>query len=220
MNRKILYYLILFFILIIANSKQLFAQGKFSAGPIIGIGTSSIRGNKQFDIKPHIHAGLLTNYRINDKFNLQSSVVLSTKGYADAMIFPHDNMSLRYLDFIFNIKYFVWEDIFVGAGVQTGIMGYSYYKELYYGTDYYNESNLSGIVNKVDYGISGCVGWQFDNNIGIEISCICGIRNVFNSNSEEQITGEYGDTFFIQNNFKGKNLVSSGSFYYLIGKIK
>lgn len=210
----------LFFSIMMLISILCPAQSKFQMGPTFGIGTSFIHWEKPLQMKPHIHGGVIKSYPINDKLYFQPSFVFSVKGYADAPVFPDDNMTLGYFDNIFNVKYFKSETFFVGGGLEIGILFYSHYKHLAYGTDYYDDSTLPDVMNKVDFGISGCLGWQFKSNVGIEISCIYGLRDIFNSKGDEPLPegGYIDDSFYLIESVKGKNTVISGSFYYLIKK--
>lgn len=208
------------FCLSIFYSNQTFGQGKLQLGPIFGIGISNMHGNYEEDFRPHAHMGILANYKIKDKLNLQPAVLVTTKGYAEHI--NKEVTKLNYCDLIVTMKYHLYKVLFVGAGFQAGWLLSAHYKFLDHGTDYYDKINIASAVNKVDYGLNASLGCQFKNGVGVEISVLYGIRDVYNSSSTEPIEGHYDRPvpIYIPQNVKGKNTIISTSFYALFGKKK
>jgi len=198
-------------------SKYSFAQDKINAGLIFGAGVSSLHNNGYGANKVHFHAGIPVNFKLNEKFVLQSTVLLSSKGYSSSFFKPAVRMKLHYVDLIATLKYFPVKVLFLGGGLYTGGLISSSYKYLAYSNDYYGEPDISNIVNKFDYGINGSIGCQFDNGFGFEFSLMYGLQNVFNSNMSDTLVGYYGYPYTIPAEAQGKNMVISTSFYYMIG---
>ena len=208
--------LIVICILLIHNYSAVLAQNKFEGGPIIGFGVSSFHGSNNQDFSLHDHIGFLLNYKFKDKLILQTSVLHSTKGYTHDLLFPYEKVKLRYIDLIENFIYQPAKTFYIGGGIYTGWLYRSKYRHLVY-SDYFYDSNISGIVHKFDFGLNGSIGIQFENGIEFEISFLYGLQNVFKASSSNALYNGNGITYGIPPEAKGKNTVISTSFCYLFG---
>ncbi|HMT27903.1 MAG TPA: porin family protein [Bacteroidia bacterium] len=212
--------IITIFILLCTFSKS-YSQSKIQLGPVVGVGICSIYENNDEDFRIHGHTGIIGNYDINKKFRLQPALVISNKGYWNPNGYYNTRLKLTYLDVIVNMKYFPYKSFFIGAGLQTGYLIRSKYIFLAYGTDYYDTFNINETTNKLDIGISGCMGFQFQNRVGIELSILYGLRNIFNDKSSQHFqSDQYDYPAWISSKVQGKNVVISPSFYYLISRKK
>ncbi len=194
------------------------AQNEFSLGFKGGFGVSGLHGNAYGANRLKLHLGLLSGYTINNHLQLQTGLQFAGKGYSTDFIKPNAHMDLVYLDMIMNLKYFPSRCFFIGGGIYSGILLGSQYRYLAYGSDYYGEPDISEMINNFDYGLSGNLGFQFDNGIGMEFSVLYGLNDVFNSHSGDTLVGYYGNPYVIPKQAIGKNLVISTSFYFLFGK--
>ena len=217
MRRSFTFIIIGIFLLVNVITTDAYAQNKLSAGFNVGTGVSSLHDNGYGANKLHIHFGVPLNYKINKNFEIQTTALISSKGYTSSIYKPSERMSFYYLDLVTTLKYIPWKIFFIGSGLYTSGLMYSHYKYLAYSYDYYGEPDVSGIVNKFDYGLNGSFGCQYENGIGFEVSILYGLRDVFNSHISDTLDGYYGAPHIIPAEANGNNVVISTSFYYLFG---
>ncbi len=64
--------------------------------------------------------------------------------------------------------------------------------------------NIHEAINKLDYGVNGCLGFQFKNGVGVELSAMYSQRNIFNINSSKKfISDKYTYPAYIPHDAKG-----------------
>jgi hypothetical protein len=196
------------------------AQNKFEVGPILGPGISLVYDKGPDDYKSHLEIGIIGSYDINYDFALNAKIIVSTKGFG-SIFYTEEKVNLTYMDAIFSTKYFFSDIPFIGLGTQVGYLAKASYS---YEIDQYHEIHksvgINNITNDFDFGLYGCMGFQFKSGIGIELSILCGLRNIFIKNSNEPVdyTSWSGNPKYIPSDAKGKNMVISSSFYALFGK--
>ncbi len=203
----------LFFFLLILIPLSTFAQNKLQLGPIVGVGVASMSDN--YDHK-NFHTGILSSFVLSPRLNLQPALLVSSKWYADTFIKADKEVELNYIDLITTLKYTPWKYFFMGIGVQAGYLLKASYSYLAYGTDYYDRINLTPYANKMDVGVNLKLGCRFDSGIGLEISYIGGLIDVFDDNLKS-FKGNNWNTVTIPIKGRGKNTVISTSFYFLFG---
>lgn len=211
---------VIVFLIVFGFSSHVLAQKRLQVGPVLGFGFSSLNRDRQNFSKLHLKTGVVGNYSFNDKFNLQPSLLISTKGQNSDLFHPKKSVALTYGDVNLTLKYKPWNILFIGLGIQAGWLISAKYEYLAYGTDYYDRIDISGVVNNFDYGMIGNLGCQFKNGIGMEISITYGFKDVFNGESTDFYDSTYNTTIQIDENLKGQNTVISTAIYYLIGRKK
>lgn len=175
-----------------------------TGGIIAGAGLSTFYDNNYSDSKLYGNIGLAFNFFLKDKWTLFTSGGLAAKGFSDKPYNPDIRIKLQYIDLSALVRYTPANSFYFSGGIYSAFLIKYDYRYLAYSKDYYGEPDISNIVNKLDYGLKGGLGFQFSSGMGIEYQMSFGLRDVFNSGSSQELIGYQNKPYFIPEEAKGK----------------
>lgn len=119
--------------------------------------------NAEFDTEGLVgfHAGAIVGYKISDSFSIEEEFLYSQQGAKlKGNIIGESDIKLSYFTVPILLKYKTPMGLFIEAGPQVGILIDEDMKALGIpkGTDF---------AEKIDGGVTGGIGWQFKNGLGI-----------------------------------------------------
>lgn len=138
-----------------------------------GFNLSSLGGDSRYDYaaKPGFHIGGLVEIPFSDEILLQPEALLSFQG--NGAYFDED-INLLYLSIPLIAKYNVWDELYVEAGPQLGLLLSNNIDRETYGNSYVNDPD----VNSLDVGLAIGAGYRLDENFYFQIRFNPGFVNV------------------------------------------
>lgn len=163
----------LFLLSIVLISSSAFSQSffdKFHFGLKAG-GNYSDFSNADFETEgmAGFHAGAIIAFDINEKFSVQEEFLFSTQG-TKLKGGPSDgkDLKLSYVSVPIVLKYKTNFGLYVEAGPQIGILVSEDFKEI----------TNNDFAEKIDGGVVGGIGYQFQNGLGIGARYYLGLTDV------------------------------------------
>jgi len=142
---------------------------KVKFGVKAGLNLAFITGDnsKDFDPNTDFHFGVMSEFKISDKFSLQPELIYSGQG-ADTNIESEGSIALNYLNMPIMGKYYVTERLSLEAGPQIGYLlstkgGSLDYKDL---------------LKPIDFGVNFGVGYKLDNGLNFGARYNLGLSNI------------------------------------------
>lgn len=119
--------------------------------------------NANFDTEGLVgfHAGAIVGYKINDNFSIQEEFLYSTQGAKiKGGLMDGEDVKLSYVTVPILLKYKTNFGLYLEAGPQVGILVDEDFTSLGINSDV-------KFAEKIDGGVSGGIGYQFQNGLGI-----------------------------------------------------
>ena len=116
------------------------------------------------------HAGMMIEYRFNDRFSIHEDILFSTMGakLKDLNTFGQDQIKLSYLSLPILFKYTTPIGLYFEAGPQTnGNIGNNL-----------EDPALKKYPKKLDFGVAGGLGYQTKMGLGIGLRYYAGLTGV------------------------------------------
>jgi hypothetical protein len=116
------------------------------------------------------HAGMMIEYRFNDRFSIHEDILFSTMGakFKDMNTFGQDQVRLSYVSLPILFKYTTNVGIYFEAGPQTN--GYI--------NNNFEDPALKKYPKKLDLGVAGGLGYQTKMGLGIGLRYYAGLTGV------------------------------------------
>lgn len=163
----------LFLLCIILVSSSAFSQSFFDRlhfGLKAG-GNYSDFSNADFDTEGFagFHAGAIVAFDINQKFSVQQEFLFSTQGAKlKGGLSDGKDLKLSYVSVPIVLKYKTNFGLYIEAGPQIGILVSEDFKEI----------TNNDFAEKMDGGVVGGIGYQFQNGLGIGARYYLGLTDV------------------------------------------
>ncbi|MDR7212417.1 porin family protein [Flavobacterium piscis] len=163
----------LFLLCIVLISSSVFSQSFFDRlhfGLKAG-GNYSDFSNADFDTEGFagFHAGAIIAFDINENFSVQEEFLFSTQGAKlKGGLSDGQDLKLSYISVPIVLKYKTSFGLYFEAGPQIGILASENFKEI----------TNDDFAEKIDGGVVGGIGYQFQNGLGIGARYYLGLTNV------------------------------------------
>jgi hypothetical protein len=149
-------------------------------GPNISSGYVKANGKSYSGTNIGIHAGLVTNIKINEQLSLQPNLLYSFKR-AHVKDLSGIDISLHTMDVpvtvLYNYKKFFGG---VGPNFSVGLSGnYSYHDRKYNLYDKDNEGMFS--IKRVEIGLNVLAGYHINDQVFVSANYTPGLNNLFNN---------------------------------------
>ena len=139
------------------------------------------------------HAGLTVNFKLSDQFSIQEEFLYTTQGAEmKDKTFGVDDLTLSYVAVPIMLRYKTPIGIFIEAGPQVNA----------YVDDNVDHTQYKNFAKKIDYGVSGGLGYQSPMGLGISVRYTAGLADV----------GDYSSSA-IKKDFR--NNVAQASIFYV-----
>ncbi len=179
--KKIALFVTLFSLVITSNGN---AQDiSFGAKAGLNISSLSSSGSTGFGSKPGFHVGGVAEIPFSDDILIQPEVLLSFQGSGDGLSGFSNDINLFYLNIPVAVKYNVWDELYVEAGPQLGVL---------------LGNNLDDFLldsNSIDIGAVVGAGYRLDDNFYFQLRFNAGfinaIEDVTSKNRVLQVSAIY-----------------------------
>lgn len=115
------------------------------------------------------HAGAIVAFDINQKFSVQEEFLFSTQGTKlKGGLSDGKDLKLSYVSVPIVLKYKTNFGIYIEAGPQIGILVSEDFKEI----------TNNDFAKKIDGGVVGGIGYQFQNGLGVGARYYLGLTDV------------------------------------------
>jgi len=150
----------------------LMAQEDMRFGAKAGLNIASLGGDAvySYDSKLGFHFGGVLEVPFSDKIIVQPEALLSLQGSGG---FFEDDLNFWYLNIPVVAKYNVWDEIYVEAGPQVGLLLSNNLEGNTYGGTLQTFENTNGL----DLGVTVGAGYRLDDNFYFQLRFTAGFIN-------------------------------------------
>ena len=116
------------------------------------------------------HAGVMIEYRFNDRFSIHEDILFSTQGakLKDKTTFGQDQLKLSYVSLPILFRYTTSIGVYFEAGPQVSTNV----------SNNFENAALKKYAKKLDYGVAGGLGYQSKIGLGIGLRYYAGLADV------------------------------------------
>jgi hypothetical protein len=184
----------LLLLLLATGFSSLSANAQIEYGLRGGLNMSTLQGDiENTDNYLSFHLGLSAAFKVADKLSIQPEIQYSSQGTNYNYFLQEGNYSesiegelrLQYINLPILAKYTLAKGLFIEAGPQIGYLAYSkqmadnIVKEngetIYHVTA---SRNLRDLTNNIDYGVAFGLGYEFIEDLFIEVRYYYGLNDV------------------------------------------
>lgn len=165
----------------------------FNLGVKAGFNLSSLGGDSRYNYatKPGFHIGGLAEIPFSDEITLQPEVLLSFQGSGTGGTLYSGDINLFYLNVPLMAKYNVWDELYVEAGPQLGLLLSSNID-----ADSYNTS-VTPDKNSLDIGLGVGAGYRLNDEFYFQLRFVPGLVNVVKDFSSKNRVFQLSAVYFL-----------------------
>lgn len=177
------------FVLAAFTQTNVQSQSDILFGAKAGLNLSSLGGDAAYNysVKPGFHIGGVLEVPFSDKISIQPEALISLQGSGGFFL---EDLNFWYLNVPVMAKYNIWDELYIEAGPQFGVLlSDNLDGNAYGGGGVFEESN------GIDIGIGVGAGYRLDDNFYFQIRFSAGainaIEDITSKNRVFQVSAVY-----------------------------
>lgn len=177
--------------IILLSISEINAQNDIRFGAKAGLNVSTLGGNSSisYDAKPGFHLGGVLEIPFSEKIMIQPEALISLQGSSG---FIQDNVNFWYLNVPVMAKYNVWDELYIEAGPQLGLLLSNNIE-----VNSFGNSLAFDATNSIDIGLGIGAGYRLDDNFYFQLRFNAGFINAIENLSSKNRTFQVSAIYFL-----------------------
>ncbi|WP_291868862.1 porin family protein [Maribacter sp.] len=157
-----------------------------------GFNISSLGGDSaySYDSKPGFHLGGVLEIPFSDKIIIQPEALISLQGSGG---FFEDDLNFWYITVPVVAKYNVWEDLYIEAGPQLGVL----FSDNLDGNSFGGGDGSFRESNTIDFGLTAGAGYRLDDNFYFQLRFNAGFLNAIDDVTSKNRVFQLSAVYFL-----------------------